>query len=127
MTTELLSLIEYVPEPMRTFLNTPLSLGQFVPCDDEGNVMDEPKEWIHEVGKNYGHDEQMKRYQAAKDRVLFDGFEQVTKTQDGIIIISNDYVSIAFYPSGTIEAIGIAKAKTISDLCGYGINQIRTI
>lgn len=118
MTTELLPIIDYVPEPMRTFLSTPLSLGQFVPCADDGNIQNQKLSFDGE--EVYDHEKFLK-YQSAKDRVLFDGFEQVTKTRDGIIIISNDYVSIAFYPSGTIEAIGIAKAKTISDLCGYGL------
>lgn len=61
------------------FLKTPLELGQFVPCDKDGNVLEEPTyyaEWY-----NYGsftkHGEKIvkecKKYQQAQDRVIFKG------------------------------------------------------
>lgn len=58
------------------FLNKPLNLGQFIPCDLEGNVLWEPKEYNIIFGNNrrnplYG--KQMKQYQEAEKRVLFKG------------------------------------------------------
>lgn len=111
MTTELLPLIDYVPESMRTFLNTPLLLGQFVPCDEEGNVMDEPD-------------------QAAKDRVLFDGFGVAVNRGD-VVMVSSDGIGIDFYQDGRVIMWKWHGASwdfqedvtTISDLCGYGIKM----
>jgi len=60
------------------FLKTPLTLGMFVPCDEDGNVLEEPlqehysdcteeqnaKDWLYNIEK----------YQLAKDKVLFEWF-----------------------------------------------------
>lgn len=111
MTTELLPIIDYVPEPMRTFLNTPLQLGQFVPCDEQGNVIDEPD-------------------QAATDMVLFDGFEVDGEPSDAdAVMVSGNKIGMDFYQNGKVIMWKRHKknwdfqeeVKTISDLCGYGI------
>lgn len=72
------------------FLKQPLNLGMFVPCDLEGNFLEEPD------GDNYKSDEEKdipnfdyikykndsKEYQEAKDRVLFRGkFEVCSERQ----------------------------------------------
>jgi len=48
------------------FINKPLKLEYFVPCDDEGNVLE--KETEHSA---YADD---LKYQQAKEKVLFEGF-----------------------------------------------------
>ena len=53
-------------------LKQPLTLGQFVPCDEDGNVLEEPNNDFR------GHENYSKRldiYNEAKSRVLFEGFE----------------------------------------------------
>lgn len=67
------------------FLSQPLNLGMFVPCDLEGNVLEEPEMYsdyllsneeyckIPRVHCNEWH-EACKEYQEAKDRVLFEGW-----------------------------------------------------
>jgi len=50
------------------FLKTPLELGMFVPCDEDGNIIKPPSMDIASV---YGN----KPYQQAKERVIFEGFE----------------------------------------------------
>ena len=60
------------------FLKQPLTLGMFVPCDEEGKVLEMPimdnytmEEFEQEDGSNkFGLD--VTKYQKAKDRVLFD-------------------------------------------------------
>ena len=60
------------------FIKQPLTLGMFVPCDLDGNVLEE----IDEVDGSitYNCDEldflntKICEYQQAKDRVIFDGF-----------------------------------------------------
>jgi len=71
------------------FLKQSLTLGMFVPCDLDGNVLKEPKMWktwlevygYNIEGKTKGrYTSQLEarrdclKYQEAKDRVLFDGF-----------------------------------------------------
>lgn len=63
------------------FLDTPLQLGHFVPTDSEGNVLEEPKAF-EAVCKNWeAYHPSVTRgciaYQAAKDAVLFEGWEYV--------------------------------------------------
>lgn len=48
------------------FLKKPLELGMFVPCDEDGNVLEKPNEFAS-VG--------VFEYQQAKERVLFKGVE----------------------------------------------------
>lgn len=55
------------------FLKQPLTLGMFVPCDADGNVLEEVKcnKECESCDCMYEHD----LYQEAKDKVLFEGFE----------------------------------------------------
>ncbi len=66
------------------FLKQPLKLEMFVPCDDEGNVLEEPylKSWHNDncyckrcedeiISYNY----LMAKFEQAKEKVLFEGFE----------------------------------------------------
>jgi hypothetical protein len=56
------------------FLNQPLTLGMFVPCDEEGNAMNKP---MHIFSDHPSEEHSvmfqgaMNRYQQAKERVLF--------------------------------------------------------
>tara|TARA_R110000772_G_C13215638_1_gene431354 strand:+ start:492 stop:905 length:414 start_codon:yes stop_codon:yes gene_type:complete len=60
------------------FLNQPLTLGMFVPCDLEGNVLKEPQKldqsdpYVEAVHANQNLKE-WQQYQQAKERVLFEG------------------------------------------------------
>lgn len=60
----------------------PLQLGFFVPCDLEGNVLEEPKKMTPSCGCsgicNNPCDEALniEKYQEAKERCLFEGFEK---------------------------------------------------
>ena len=62
-------------------------LGDFVPCDDEGNVLGNP--FIDSKGLNSIHFANWKR---AKDKVIFEGDWEVIENTEGvnsIVIISN--------------------------------------
>ena len=53
------------------FLKQPLKLEMFVPCDDNGNVLED----IIGNGMIHNYSEKLKQYEQAKDKVLFDGFD----------------------------------------------------
>ena len=53
------------------FLEQPLKLEMFVPCDDNGNVLED----IIGHGMIHNYSEKLKQYEQAKDKVLFDGFD----------------------------------------------------
>lgn len=57
------------------FLKKPLQLGFFVPCDENGNVLNEPKDWkVYESGgsafMNMDEISPCQEYKKAKERVL---------------------------------------------------------
>lgn len=54
------------------FLKQPLTLGMFVPVDEEGNVLEEPKKF---EGKFGDYQKILKKYVDAEEKVLFEGFE----------------------------------------------------
>ena len=55
------------------FLKQPLKLEMFVTCDDEGNVLEEPDADYYMMVT----EEKVKQYQQSKEKVLFDGFENL--------------------------------------------------
>jgi len=55
------------------FLSQPLKLSQFVPCDEKGNFLEEPKREFFST--NFDFKEEMYLFNEAKSDVLFEGFE----------------------------------------------------
>ena len=53
------------------FLKQPLKLEMFVPCDDNGNVLED----IIGNGMIHNYSEKVTQYEQAKEKVLFDGFD----------------------------------------------------
>ena len=81
-----------------TFLNQPLNLGMFVPAievDGKWEVIYEPRRnywdidmFIVKSAKDI-YDEKLKKFQQAKDKVLFEGFDLVKTNRDLEILIVN--------------------------------------
>jgi len=74
------------------FLKQPLKLEMFVPCDDEGNVLEDGVyEARHIVAVT--NDEKFKQYQQAKEKVLFKGCRVILDNEcnDYYIEINGDY------------------------------------
>ena len=59
------------------FLKQPLKLEMFVPCDEDGNVLEEPSKKIYLASISYAQliNSDLVQYQQAKEKVLFEGFE----------------------------------------------------
>ncbi len=107
------------------FLNQTPKLGDFIPCDEDGNVLDEPKGFSHYAMMLYmdekpnGWVDECKQYQAALGRVKFEGFE-VALNQGMLIVASSQTTSIR-----RIDNLGMSIFKdnhwkeinTLSDLC----------
>ena len=66
-----------------TFIKQPLKLEMFVPCDEDGNVWEYPptkEEWEWAQKDSADAEQSFKQkeyyYEKAKEKVLFEGFEQ---------------------------------------------------
>jgi hypothetical protein len=90
-------------------LKQPLKLGMFVPCDEDGNVLEEP------TPEDILYDDNIyEQYQQAKERVLFEGNLTVKKHGENNVVYLNDS---SFYTSWN-------KSKTIEDLIPYNLTLI---
>lgn len=63
------------------FLKQPLTLGMFVPCDEDGNILEEPEKygWLQNVGSMNSYITEQEyidceKFHLAKERVLFEGY-----------------------------------------------------
>ena len=77
--TASINLIERI-ENYANFLNQPLKLEMFVPCNENGNVLEEPKRWKDYLQYPDSFDgnkewDELYDYQQAKEKVLFEGFK----------------------------------------------------
>lgn len=107
------------------------TLGMFVPCDEEGNVLEKPEHYDHFAK----HGDSLispsgtflcKQYQAALDRVLFSGF---VRTDNGYCQrrTETELQRVGFYDDEiifhTFKLNGHCKVestiKTLEDLTGY--------
>ena len=61
-------------EGYANFLKQPLKLEMFVPCDEKGNVLEDPY-FDGENSQYYGAEKDY--YEKAKEKVLFEGFEVI--------------------------------------------------
>lgn len=91
------------------FLNQPLTLGMFVPCDEEGNVLEEYIKTTHEnhldkysICRHISKTEI--KYQQAKDKVLFEGFEICNRTSNiDCVVCKDDHISLKLLKGKTVE------------------------
>lgn len=100
------------------FLSLTPEIWQFVPCDSDGNVLEEPllehfTDCTDEQNaKDYIYN--LEKYQTAKERCYFEGFEFVEKYSYGfkLRVAFDDYE----------EFITILNEETIEDLLTYSVN-----
>lgn len=82
------------------FLKQPLHLGMFVPCDEDGNVLEEPRtNTIQDANFDI---EEVEQYQKAKERVLFEGFEYGEELEC-VVFKSTDKSEIIIDPAQDFE------------------------
>lgn len=86
---QFVNLVEYY----RMFLKRDFKLGDFIECDKDGNILEEPKIENDHHGSFFKmqtdfHKE--KEHQKSKDRVLFKGFELVEMSRNFNIIANTE-------------------------------------
>ncbi|MDV3474571.1 hypothetical protein [Elizabethkingia meningoseptica] len=126
------------------FLKQPLALWMFVPCDEDGKPLEEPKNygiWIdlhNSSGSTMGFEDHEK-YLEAKERVLFENAIKIDRspykcTKRLLIDLAVDtpfriYTELR-YPDGNIERNEFPNPKkpnmTIEDLIEYNLNLTET-
>ena len=108
-----------------TQMKRPLEKGMFIVCDDEGNVLEEPKESNYNLGDIHaGYFKlDVDKYQQAKERILFKGFYSTDENT-----VSNGEIKIIFGELTFLIVLGengyggISKSDMIvEDLIEYGL------
>jgi len=117
MTTNLIPIVDFIPEhPYSKFLKQPLKKGFFLPCDLEGNVLEEPTHYFSdaeekEKSKMYKNSPAVIAYKEAKGRVLFEGFTACDRGNKDCV----NNLSLHLSDS-------MLKGKTIEYLCQFNLN-----
>ena len=100
---KLIGMVETVPEhPHAKFLQQTPTIGMFVPTDEEGNVLEEPKGTdLNDSFLSMQLDFiECDKYQQAEQRVIFEGWElnqkDISKLEN-IICITKDKTQLTFF------------------------------
>jgi len=105
------------------FLKQPLTLGMFIPCDEDGNILKEPK-FVSPEGVKW--EDYVKQFEQAKERVLFEGFE-VTK-EEGVFYIQKNDIELWYNKKADMwEHLGEDVYWDIESLSKYSENICTTI
>lgn len=116
-----------------TFLKQPLQLGFFVPCDENGNVLEEPKKWESFLFDPCRCDLcientiECENYKKAKERVLFNNpivwndFNEMETLK-----IENNFFAWKKDKMVKFELNDISKNETIEDLVMYNLQLSET-
>lgn len=127
-TSALSKIIDYAK-----FLKQPLTLGMFVPTDEDGNVLKQPipvsfGKCVNKRKRLYEPiyvNEDIDVFEKAMAHVLFDGFQERFFDQDDIIesvlYFKNCYVGIK-YKGGQMQLNDFAKDDMIEDLVEHSLN-----
>ena len=101
------------------FLKQPLKLEMFVPCDEDGDILDEPE--YYELRLLYmmtEYNDEVYTYYQAKVKVLFEGFE----IDKNLYLVYKNEISIGrfiSYENGS-KFLFRDNFKTIEDLVEFG-------
>jgi len=109
-------------ETYAKFLKQPLTIGQFVPCDLEGNVLEEPP--FLNSDNDIQNDCQL--WEEAQSRVLFEGFECVEMFKRDKVITFQGIINI-FYWKYEFQNWQLSKGIfTIEDFVKYNLQLTQT-
>ena len=104
------------------FIKQPLKLEMFVPCDEDGEILDEPRDYEQRLPNMMTeYNDEIYRYKQAKEKVLFEGFEITDETE---FLISKYGFSLYF---NQIEDFNIEHLLTWSNEIQLTENAIKQI
>ena len=103
------------------FLKQYLSLGMFVPCDEDGNVLEKPEDYEKRLPNMMTeYNDEVYRYKQAKEKVLFEWFyiERGSTDVDNLTtyLIHNNFGDIAFKKDWKDEWEFIEDLESLSNL-----------
>ena len=102
-------------EKYATFLRQPLKLEMFVPCDEEGNVLEEPTNYEKRLlNMMTEYNDEVYTYNQAKEKVLFEGFKpyedyECAKYED--VYVDEEVCDGKFTIEELIKDVGKTKIK----------------
>lgn len=84
------------------FLSLPLTIGMFVACDEDGNVLEEPKQdkdvYTQDMGILQDYDViEVEEYEEAQSRILFEGFSLDSDEERNFLIYDNGKSSFEYW------------------------------
>lgn len=94
------------------FLKQPVKIEMFIPCDDDGNVLEIPQYKSNEEKV----EQEFLEYQKAKEKVLFEGFEYFKVEKNGFLVKNKETNYIVFFHKKrkqTLELLQYAKLELI--------------
>src|SRR5690606_34454349 len=92
------------------FLKKTLTLGMFIPCNEDGKPLEEPKSSLiykMQVGECSADEmRQNREYNEAKERVLFEGINAIKATRNGgyhVVRVNDHTIWLSWNKSKNIE------------------------
>jgi len=111
------------------FLKQPLKLEMFVPCDNDGNVFEEPEyHEPHSEDEIGQHDELQYQYQQAKQNVFFEDWRFDSEADDFIYLKHKDLMLIIDKWNSSFEMISenCYAIENIEDLIQFDLTLTQT-
>ena len=114
------------------FLKQPLKLEMFVPCDEEGDILEEPTDYEKRLlNMMTEYNDEVYTYYQAKVKVLFEGFNLNQKDfskLESIFCLTKECFQITFFTKekgcfmDNLKTNKTYEIKTIEDLIQYNLH-----
>lgn len=99
------------------FLKQPLELWMFVPCDEDGNILEKPREFKNKFST-------FEKYQQAKEKCLFERFTNSDEKENSFVFTVNDVGGYWIPKNDTIEGLMLNFIPDFIELTKTAIKQI---
>ena len=111
------------------FLKQPLKLEMFVPCDEDGDILEEPEDYEQRLPNMMTeYNDEIYRYEQAKEKVLVEGFNLNQKDfskLESIFCLTKECFQITFFTKekgcfmDNLKTNKTYEIKTIEDLIQF--------
>ena len=114
-------------EKYAKFLKTPLTISMFIPCDKNGDVLNEVKEFDNSVGSDENYNRALRNYKIAKENVLFKGFSIKERNCNSSFFkyIENGFIAVYYFNEKSQKFEPNTDFKTIEDLIPYNLEILK--